>query len=338
MITEPTCPACANHHWRPLAKREYRQANIASYPPYIQKRLEVLFHVWHEDKPAVELTAVLCQSCGFVCYTPRPDQEDISAKYRFLARDSQTSHEISRHTSSDDARSAMLLTFIQSYLSPSTSILDFGGGNGRLMSSFISNGYDCSLIDFPGEKIPGVKYIGSQLNDVPATTEFGAIVVSHVLEHLADPHQVLLELRNYVKNDGILYVEVPLEIWKSPPLPDEPVTHINYFTSNSLTALLERAGYSAVHCTEGIYITEDGATGLAIRAIAKPSASIPISGIKGNAEETLALLNPNTFHKVMRAFRYPAIFKRDIRRSILNSLGKTPFLWRIAKKNSTQAN
>lgn len=119
-------------------------------------------------------------------------------------------------------------------------------------------GHNCHLIDYAGKKLPGVHYLGSQLSDIQAGRKFDLIVCSHVLEHLADPYSVVHALRHYLAPRGIFYVEVPLEIWKKAPLPVEPVTHVNYFTVDSLRILLERADYKVLTCEEGLYTGENG--------------------------------------------------------------------------------
>jgi hypothetical protein len=40
---------------------------------YVQKRFRVLFEMWCPGAESVELTSMLCETCGFVCYTPRLD-------------------------------------------------------------------------------------------------------------------------------------------------------------------------------------------------------------------------------------------------------------------------
>jgi SAM-dependent methyltransferase len=247
--------------------------------------------------------------------------------------DDTTRGEISLDLASDTERSNDLFKRMGPYLRPGLSVLDFGGGTGRLMQAFLERKYECSLIDYPGRKLPGVKYLGSQLTDIEPECSFDLIVCSHVLEHLADPYDVVVSLRPFLAKEGILYIEVPLEIWKKAPLPDEPVTHINYFTVDSLRILLERAGFDVVSCKNGAYINENGKPGLAIRAWAKQATAIQ-PGFRSTkaAEETLALLNPSLVQQISRAATFPAITIANAKRTLTNLIGRTPLIWRMLLK------
>jgi len=333
MQLDPACPVCNGKDWRTIGTRIYRMADQEKVTPYIRKRLEVLFQVWNKEKTEVALSSVLCQQCGFVCYTPRPESVDISRKYEFLSKDDSTKDEISLDLASDAERSNDLFKHMGAYVRPNMSVLDFGGGTGRLMQAFLDREHECSLIDYPGKKLPGVKYLGSQLTDIETGCSFDLIVCSHVLEHLADPYGAVLSLRSYLAHGGILYIEVPLEIWKKAPLPVEPVTHINYFTVDSLRILLERAGFDVVSCKNGTYINEYGKAGLAIRAYAKQAGAIQSTiSRRQAAEATLSLLNPSLARQVTRAVKFPAITRANAKRTLTNVIGRTPFLWRMLSR------
>ena len=128
----------------------------------------------------------------------------------------------------------------------------------------------------------GVERLGSCLSDVPEGRRFDAIVCSHVLEHLADPCEVLLALREHLASTGVLYVEVPLEIWLEPPLQPEPVTHVNFFAPQTLRFLLERAGFRVLQVRVRAYRHPKGHRSTAIKALGIPGAvrtAPPISPI-----------------------------------------------------------
>jgi SAM-dependent methyltransferase len=121
-------------------------------------------------------------------------------------------------------------------------ILDYGGADGRLMQAFLQPGRSCALVDYTPQAIPGVVKLADTLESLPAGRNFDLIVCSHVIEHVAEPLQVVQSLSRRLRPEGALYVEVPMEIWRKPPWQREPVTHINFFTPNSLWNLLHLAG------------------------------------------------------------------------------------------------
>lgn len=331
MQIHPACPVCESTKWKKIGSRTYQMVSTKQrVSPYVSKRLEVLFRVWHPGASEVTLTSVLCENCGFICYTPRPEEDDISQKYAFLASDETTQDEISQGLSSDQQRSYDLYKYMRTHLRPRISVLDFGGGTGRLMRHFMTHGHDCSLIDYPGKKLPGVHYLGSHLSDIEEGRKFDLIICSHVLEHLANPCEIAHALHSYLTPDGLFYVEVPLEIWKKSPLPVEPVTHINYFTVDSLRVMLERAGFTVMSCKEGLYTTENAKQGLAIRAVAQPATEKTVVRVHKNAvSATQHLLEPGIFRQVMRALKYPDLARREAARALDQRLSAVPFLWRF---------
>jgi SAM-dependent methyltransferase len=330
MQKDPNCPACGGKSWRTLGNRSYRAEQIGRMSPHVNKRLAVLFKVWFPNMASVTLTSVACERCGFVCSLPRPSEEDINAKYEYLSTDPETENEISQVLESDELRAADLYRRLHQLLPEQASILDFGGGNGRLLRHFIRKGHNCCLVDYAGETLPGVHYIGASLSVIPKDKKFDAIICSHVLEHLAQPSELVASLKPYLLGTGTLYVEVPLEIWKHPPLPVEPVTHINYFTPVSMRHLLERAGFDVLSCKEGLYITEEGRIGKAIRAFCKPGiASTQSAPSMSGLKETLAYLEPSSYSQLVHALKYPSLTRQIITKSLQGRFGRLPFLWRL---------
>jgi SAM-dependent methyltransferase len=116
------------------------------------------------------------------------------------------------------------------------------------MRYFLEEGCECSLVDHCEEAIPGVAKIATSEGDIPEGASFDVIVCSHVIEHVAAPVGVIAALRRHLAPDGIIFVEVPLEIWSRPPIHEEPVTHVNFFSPQSLSRLFYEAGLVSIEC------------------------------------------------------------------------------------------
>ena len=91
-------------------------------------------------------------------------------------------------------------------------ILDFGCGRGGFiqLSNKISKrsvGLELNIINREYLNNIGVQCINtlSELND----DKFDLITLNHVFEHLNDPINILVELQKYLKDDGIIIIEVP---------------------------------------------------------------------------------------------------------------------------------
>lgn len=96
-----------------------------------------------------------------------------------------------------------------------------------------------TAVDGVGEKMP--------LGDAEA----GAVTVTEVLEHVADPAAVLEELHRVVRPGGVVCLSVPtspteLVFWRLHPRYAENATHVRIFTRPELRKLIETAGFEIV--------------------------------------------------------------------------------------------
>jgi SAM-dependent methyltransferase len=68
---------------------------------------------------------------------------------------------------------------------------------------------------------------------------YDVVILSHVLEHFTDPKRWIRSALNALAQGGIVIIEVPNDVPGIFPLngPDEP--HLTFFTTQTLTALLE---------------------------------------------------------------------------------------------------
>lgn len=142
-----------------------------------------------------------------------------------------------------------------------TSILDVGCGWGQALLHFKKLGASCYGFDPAIEAVEygirqglNVKHCGVESMDVFDGKKFDVVMLNNVLEHLAEPVDVLTEIRQSVlKENGLLVVTVPNEFnqfqvaaqrlhnlepwWVTPP------AHLNYFCRTSLQSLLSGCGF-----------------------------------------------------------------------------------------------
>jgi len=85
---------------------------------------------------------------------------------------------------------------------------------------------------------------------------FDAVVMSHILEHLADPAAALAKVRNLMNPGGVLYVAVPdmnslqFRVFGKTWDVVNPLVHFQYFTEASLSRLLQKGGFERVERVE----------------------------------------------------------------------------------------
>lgn len=289
MDQEFNCPVCASRDWKTIETYYFHNSDrfvltklrlkrvigilwqrlVVARPrkmiihchyltSYQKKRRQVLFDVWFPDRQDLIMVSVYCSSCGFTTITPRPDENDIKAKYHYLR---SLDPEIGGQSGQDDyarnldnKRAERIFCLTAQLLSGSVKlkILDYGGGNGKLLLPFLAEGHECYLVDYSEHQLPGIIKIGNDLDDIADITDFDLILCSHVLEHVADVSRLVTALREKLNVNGLFYVEVPQQIWAGILLEADPVTHINFFTRNSFLHLLRANGFDILRTDEAL--------------------------------------------------------------------------------------
>jgi SAM-dependent methyltransferase len=332
MNTDPSCPVCDRHDWQPLGTRTYELAAAARLPEYVRARYDVLFSVWVPGAAEVRMASVLCRHCGFAAFTPRPSEADLDAKYRYLAQHELSRAEMNVSLASDAVRSEELAAAILTTARPEgRRLLDYGGGNGRLLGRFQALGFDCAVCDYVTETRPGVERLGSTLDEITPDRSFDLVICSHVLEHLAEPRRILARLVDLLAPGGLLYAEVPLEIWDGAPLPPEPVTHINFFAPHSFEALCDGLPVEVLECREHAYTNENGRRLPAVRLLIRRGAPGARwrSDRRAAASKTLAYVHPSVLGWLRRYGRYPDL-RAVMRSAFVRRHLPQRFFWRFA--------
>jgi hypothetical protein len=299
MKTEFRCEVCGGTSGEPLRSRSYSAESVSRGDEYDRKRFRVLFEVWCAGASEVTFTAVMCKDCGFVCDLPRAEPDDVHSKYAALTSWGQDYGE-SDTDAIVERRSRNIFAAVQSAipLKPPMRILDFGGGDGRLMRTFRAAGHHTFLVDYNISPVEWIQKLGDTLDNLTPTTRFDLIVANHVLEHVAEPTDVVRRLSRHLYEDGHLFLEVPMEIWRAAPAPLEPVTHVNYFVPGSLRRCLEEAGFDVVFCRLAQCVCAPGIH-VAVQALAKPPAKVVAPRASG-VHEVAAFLAPSVRQKIRR--------------------------------------
>ncbi len=236
---------------RPLlfARPRRKPVTCRSLSDYQFLRRKVLFDVWFPSEDTVTLTSVCCAACSFMAYSPRPSEPEVSAKYAYLKRvepdvGGQAGLD-SRALRSDKIRAARVFERCRSHagFAGTLRVLDYGGGNGKLLRPFVDEGHSCYIIDYNDNPISGVTKICDDMGSFPGEDMFDLIICSHVLEHVSDLGGLVTFLRRHLDPSGLLYAEVPQEIWAGLRLEADPVTHIDFFTAGSLSRLFLENGF-----------------------------------------------------------------------------------------------
>lgn len=141
-------------------------------------------------------------------------------------------------------RYSIQLDMMSDYIDKNKPLLDIGIRDGAFLEWLkelgFSNLYGVDIYERTIE-ITRAKGIGCEVADVQYLDlgrKFDVIMMSHVLEHCPDPDIVLKNVYNHLNENGILFIEVPIE--QGPPKPTEKDAH--YFNFNSFNDMLNLLG------------------------------------------------------------------------------------------------
>lgn len=133
-------------------------------------------------------------------------------------------------------------------------VLEIGCSTGLMLSLLKKRGFTVLGVEISHRaaqiaRARGIKVIIQPFERIKFSEKFDVIIFNHTLEHLPDPASVLKKVLKILKEDGILFIDLPnfgslsAKIYKcSWPLllPDE---HYWHFTLQSLSQLFDKTGF-----------------------------------------------------------------------------------------------
>lgn len=221
---------------------------------------------------------VLCGSCGAGYADDIPSQTEFD---RYYARMSKYEHSYREGKVSDVdvSRFIEIVDLAAPHVRSGDRIVDVGCATGALLSEFKRRGftnlqgYDPSRACCEaGRRLYGISVAESTINSLISHSESAHLVImTGVLEHLADVDTSLHLLKGMLTTGGMLYLEVPdasrYDEWFSAPYQFFSMEHVNFFSPQSLSNLLARHGFSPVFVSRvkrfiGAQSVEPGIAGL----------------------------------------------------------------------------
>jgi SAM-dependent methyltransferase len=141
--------------------------------------------------------------------------------------------------------------FLAPYVKTPPSVLDWGGDTGD-NTPFAASARAVDIFDISDQPVVrGARRVS--LEDLRGAA-YDLVVLSHVLEHVPQPAELVRAAAATLAKDAILYVEVPYEamIAAAPASRDLAVAkkhwheHVNFFTEQAMRALLTSCGLNIV--------------------------------------------------------------------------------------------
>lgn len=166
-----------------------------------------------------QYTHNLCLDCELVYCSPRPkyDMDFLYNAYEFYADDHEV---ININNYNEHAKNSLpgITNDIKQYLSfdkKRTSFLDVGCATGEFLFHAknyfqVVTGLEVSkkMASFTKNKL-NINVITDQFENLSEDEKYSCIHMSHVIEHIPDPHRWLEKAKKILTDDGILVIKVP---------------------------------------------------------------------------------------------------------------------------------
>lgn len=209
-----------------------------------------------------------CETCEVEFVHPRPTPEQTREFYAlesyYTQGTSQTTHptkppflsRLRTHIAWRMDRGNELVDVISRRLRRDGTVVDIGCGGGDLLNRLSERGYNTIGVERDPKAVSvrssRVQVYQGSVEQMPKELKreaYDAVVFSHVLEHLVDPCSAIKNAAALLRQNGLLFCEVPNNestiakqsglSWMHLDIP----RHINFFSSKSLATAAERAGF-----------------------------------------------------------------------------------------------
>jgi 2-polyprenyl-3-methyl-5-hydroxy-6-metoxy-1,4-benzoquinol methylase len=201
----------------------------------------------------------ICDHCGFITTIPLPAKEKIQEHYNKIYRSEERKIPLI-YRASQERRAKSQFLFMKSSLPSNLDgyrVLEIGAGIGTLAQKFKKNGSIITgfeprkeLAEYANQHYQIKLYNKEYDPHTVMDRSWDLIIVSHVLEHIADLQDFLNSLKKLIRNNGYLFIEVPndnrVKISNRIQFKKKTDSHLHFFSTNTLKTLLSSCGFKIV--------------------------------------------------------------------------------------------
>lgn len=147
-------------------------------------------------------------------------------------------------------------SYFKRFLLKKKRILDIGSGTGISCILLEKKGFEIIGVDpdkknsdLINSKLKNGKCLNCFFEDLELEEKVDVIWITHVLEHLPDPTELLMKCKEWLKRDGFICIAVP--DCKNPEMLDASVDnpyHIFHFTKKSLKKIFKKLNFDLIEC------------------------------------------------------------------------------------------
>ena len=250
------------------------------------------------DRDGKYLRTVICKDCGLVWSDPFPlnPTEYYQKDYRILYKG--TFEPEIKHIYRAAKTALRRYQGLKDFLKGKQAVLEIGSGGGEFSYLLSKLGFSVQGIE-PNEGYGNYSkseyglnvQIGFAQNTEFTPESFDFVTTSHVLEHVDNPSLALKKIHDWLKNDGILAIEVPnIEATCQSPKSTFHTAHLFNFNAATLSLLAEKCGFTVV---KTFFSSDKGNVSL----IARKNTDLAVTPkltIAGNCEKVCAIVTGHT--------------------------------------------
>lgn len=213
------------------------------------KIFDVLVDVYYQKKLNFN-RLVRCKNCSFIYRKISPSLNWFEKCWKKIASDDVIvfNEDIEKIRIQ---RYENYCSLIKKYIS-GNKILDIGSAYGSGANVFKNAGFDIDCIEAEDNKANYISkfynlpVVSRTIENYEQNIQYDGILFSHCLEHVDKPKNILCKIFNIMKDDGVLYLEVPLLSNSMYWFEALYITHKNYFTEYNLTELLNTHNFEII--------------------------------------------------------------------------------------------
>lgn len=209
-----------------------------------------------------------CETCGYAHIIPLPSPAELTQFYREEFYTTEKTDYLANAQADQDwllsIYSDRFDTFESKLPAGSRRILDIGCGPGFFLHAGKERGWDVLGIEPSPHAAEFARSHGVQViegffdkQNIATIGQQDVVHLSQVLEHVPNPTELIRQTRSLLVDDGLICISVPndfnplqLAVQKAKQLDPwwvVPKHHLNYFSFDSLEALLKNQGFEPVH-------------------------------------------------------------------------------------------
>ncbi len=227
------------------------------------------YELYIGDRYGMDIRTVGCKDCGMIFLNPRPTQMTM---VNFYANDYRKFYETVDKPTSEYVKQGPFIPRAQYVLKQlkqnlpvdySGKALDIGCAEGTLLKHIGDEFTNLELyglepnsnfVEYARKNTRAKKIFISDFQSLfdNITEKYTLITMTHVLEHILDPLDVLISIKNILEPEGYFYVEVPnvMDI-EAKGLGNIHIGHVLSFYPEPFRQVLTRAGFEVVEFYQG---------------------------------------------------------------------------------------